>query len=128
MFKQGRTTGPTHGERHGTTAVTRVYQCRMMQSLEQVVLPDVQGGHFAGLGDSGALVYGSQGEVSGMIWGVATSSAEDQDSVSAQRTTVALDRAVFVTPTEALLLDIQAKCDRELGEGKVRVSVIPVNG
>jgi len=128
VFKLGRTSGPTTGVYHGCTAVTCIYRAteKVMTSLECVVLPPInEEAPFAAGGDSGALVYGPEGQAVGMIWGGVTRRVEDEAGVVRFKpTTLEINRAVFVTPLDAIIRHVEAKCESELGKGNFRLSLL----
>ena len=125
VFKQGRTTGSTHAQRHAPRAVTRTYKTKaVVLSVESVVVPDVDAGRFAYKGDSGSFVYNGSGAPEGVIWGGNTSdSADEQGKALIKPTTVDIARAVYVTPLDAILRHVQARLDGEFN-GKFQISLV----
>ena len=112
VFKLGRTTGPTVGLHHGCKAMARQYQSKVVESLEEVVIPVTNNTpRFAKEGDSGALVYGPEGKGLGMVWGGVLSKVP---------TTMAVERMVYVTPIRAIARDVAAQFEQAYSDGKAQ--------
>lgn len=124
VFKLGRTTGPTVGTHNHCKAITRSYRSTEgpVKSWESVVLPpDDEVCPFATFGDSGALVYGPQGEGLGMVWGGLLAVGKKENGVHLGPSTLAIDRVVFVTPLQALFNSMKARIEREFGQGNIQL-------
>ncbi len=120
VFKVGRTTGPTVGKLHGLRMIKRNHcSAGHTQSLEKVVVAYEDNVPFALPGDSGALVYGAQGQGLGMVWG-----GPWEDTPQSNESTK-LGMVVYFTPLEAIYRDMTARLARQYGgEDKIRLTWI----
>ena len=113
VFKLGRTSGLTVGVYNGSKTVIRQYRSKAVESQEEVVLPVANlSPFFTREGDSGALVYGPEGEGLGMVWG---------GMVPTLPTSLTMERIVFVRPMQAIVRDVVARLEQAYpNDGEVR--------